>query len=71
MTKKKEIVKLKRTETENFTVETNQSKITLKLSEDDSKSSNGSIIEERANWGNRIEFLLACIGYSVGLGNVW
>ena len=27
--------------------------------------------EKRENWGNRFEFLLACIGYSVGLGNIW
>lgn len=27
--------------------------------------------EERVRWGNKAEFLLACIGYAVGLGNVW
>ena len=27
--------------------------------------------EERVQWGNKAEFLLACIGYAVGLGNVW
>lgn len=26
---------------------------------------------ERANWGNDIEFLMSCIAMSVGLGNVW
>lgn len=26
---------------------------------------------ERGQWGNQIEFILACIGYAVGLGNVW
>ncbi len=39
---------------------------------DDSQISEDSIqIEKRENWGNRFEFLLACIGYSVGLGNIW
>lgn len=27
--------------------------------------------EERETWGNKIEFILTCVGYCVGLGNVW
>lgn len=27
--------------------------------------------EERGHWGSRMEFVLSCVGYSVGLGNVW
>ncbi|XP_031560121.1 sodium- and chloride-dependent transporter XTRP3-like [Actinia tenebrosa] len=27
--------------------------------------------DERGGWGNKIEFVLATIGYAVGLGNVW
>ena len=27
--------------------------------------------ESRGSWGNGVEFLLSCIGLSVGLGNVW
>lgn len=26
---------------------------------------------ERGQWGNQIEFILTCVGYAVGLGNVW
>ena len=26
---------------------------------------------ERGSWGNQFEFLLTCVSYAVGLGNVW
>jgi len=28
-------------------------------------------IDDRGAWGNKVEYLLACIGLAVGLGNVW
>ena len=31
----------------------------------------GENAEARDGWGNKIEFVLAIVGYAVGLGNVW
>lgn len=47
------------------------SKVPLKIDDSDSNNSNVTGDEDRQKWGSRLQFFLACIGYSVGLGNVW
>lgn len=32
---------------------------------------NGLKYREREKWGNKFEFILACMAYAIGLGNVW
>ncbi|GAB6024014.1 solute carrier 6 (neurotransmitter transporter) [Chamberlinius hualienensis] len=30
-----------------------------------------TVTQSKETWGNRAEFLLSCVGLSVGIGNVW
>lgn len=38
---------------------------------DTKESANVTDEPVRGNWGSPLQFTLACIGYAVGLGNVW
>lgn len=38
---------------------------------DDSIESGPTAQEQRGTWGSKVEFVLACLGNMVGLGNVW
>jgi hypothetical protein len=38
---------------------------------DSTESSTENLIEARANWSSPLEFILSCMNFSLGLGNVW
>lgn len=35
------------------------------------ETESANTVEDRGNWKSPLEFTLACIGYAIGLGNVW
>lgn len=37
----------------------------------DDESDFGHLKPKRQQWSNKMQFVLACVGYSIGLGNVW
>ena len=49
--------------------------VSLTDTEESSSASMGSELveenKERGNWVGRLDFIVSCISYAVGLGNIW
>ena len=73
-------VRFKKRSSSKHEIELNEPQVDLKpppsqtdpsSSDDAVKPMEGGDGGQRGGWGNKIEFILAIIGYAVGLGNVW
>lgn len=57
----------------NLDVEKNTSKSSLNTDASPSKQTTTSTLKyrEREQWNSKVEFVLSCVAFSIGLGNVW
>ena len=45
--------------------------VSAEASENPQSASSDKEIKERGNWSNPVEFILSCMNFAIGLGNVW
>lgn len=57
----------------NLDLEKNTSKSSLNTDASPSKQTTASTLKyrEREQWNSKVEFVLSCVAFSIGLGNVW
>ena len=58
-------------EGKNPSMDIDASKFSLSKEQQEQQNAEDEAAAARGAWGGQLEFILTCIGYAVGLGNVW